>query len=59
MMSTTEPVISESTGLKPLKPVKASDKSASDRAVEYDGYLLPHKDTIQSRYSFLDENTIF
>lgn len=48
-MATTEPAITELTDSKPLKPFKNSQKSASEKAIDYDGYLLPHKDTIQSR----------
>lgn len=34
----------------PMTNVKACANSVSDKAVEYDGYLLPHKDVIQDRY---------
>lgn len=41
-----------------LKPVKTFKKSASDKAVEYDGYLLAHKDAIQSRYILKEINSV-
>lgn len=46
-----------------LKASKAVTKAAfersgsvSDKAVEYDGYLSPHKDVIQSRYILSEIN---